>query len=74
MYEVVIETLDEINERMAIEAKLLEGDIDLTEQLEAYAAVLEIGEEYAEEESEGKEEAGYWENLFCPESESELSF
>lgn len=73
MDEVVIETLDEINERMAIEAKLLEGDIDLVEQLEAYAAVLEIGEEYAEE-SEGKEEAGYWENLFCPESEAELSF
>ena len=72
MNEVVIESLDAINERMAIELKVMEQNLDLDDQIEAYESLLaffENGE--ACEEEEAPED---WEEFFCPKEEAELSF
>lgn len=68
--EVVIETLDAINERMAIELKLMEQNLDLDDQLEAYESLLAFFEGEVEEEETPED----WEEFFCPEEEKELSF
>ena len=68
---MIVESLDAINERMAIELKVMEQNLDLDDQLEAYESLLvfENGEVYEEEEAPED-----WEEYFCPEEEAELSF